>query len=90
MNIFYFSSSNELPFDLKKIFEILIVTGVADEVKSLLPHVHPDNALSPQLRVNRGELSPKSFKVDHILDSLAQVFISHKSIVQHTLDILYA
>ena len=28
-----------------------------DKMKSLLPHVHPDNALSPQLRVNRGELS---------------------------------
>ena len=55
-------------------------THVLDEIESLLSHVHPDNALSPQLRVNRGELSPKSFIVDHILDSLAQLFSSHNLI----------
>ena len=64
------------------IFEIEIVTCVSNEMKSPLPHVHPDDALSPQLRVNRGELSPKSLIVDHILHSLAQVFSSHILILQ--------
>ena len=59
-------------------------------MKSLLSHVHPDNALSPQLRVNRGELSPKSFIVDHILDSLAQVFSSNNSISQDIFDSKFA
>ena len=64
------------------IFEIKIVTCVSNEMKSPLPHVHPDDALSPQLRVNRGELSPEGAFVDHILDSLAQLFSSHISICQ--------
>ena len=59
-------------------------------MKSLLSHVHPDNALSPQLRVNRGELSPKSEIVDHLLDSLAQVFSSHNSICQDVTDSKFA
>ena len=59
-------------------------------MKSLLPNIHIDNALSPQLRVNRGELSPKSFIVDHILDSLAQVFSSHNSISQNRIDCKFA
>ena len=67
-----------------------LVTCEANKVKSLLPHVDPDNALLPQLRVNRGELSPKSLIVDHILDSLAQVFGSHNSIFQDTTDSKFA
>ena len=59
-------------------------------MKSLLSHVHPDNALSPQLRVNRGELSPKSLIVDHLLDSLAQLFCSHNSILQDMADSKFA
>ena len=66
------------------------VTHVPNEVKTLLSHVHPDNALSPQLRVNRGELSPKSFIVDHILDILAQLFSSHKAIFQNKTDSKFA
>ena len=66
------------------------VTCAKDEMKSLLPHVHPDNALSPQLRVNRGELSPKSFVVDHLLDSLAQIFISHIPIAKNMMDSKFA
>ena len=61
-----------------------------NKVKSLLPHVHPDDALSPQLRVNRGELSPKSLMVDHILDSFAQLFSSHNLIFQHLIDSKFA
>ena len=61
-----------------------------DKVKSLFSHVHPDNALSPQLRVNRGELSPKTFMVDHIPDSLAQLFNIHNSICQDTIDSKFA
>ena len=63
-------------------FLIETVTCFTHKVKSFLSHVHPDNVLSPQLRVNRGELSPKSFVVDHILDSLAQLFSSHVSSAQ--------
>ena len=74
---------------LKVKLRITCVT-VTDKVKSLLSHVHPDNALSPQLRVNRGELSPKSFIVDHILDSLAQLFSSHNSICQDSIDSKFA
>ena len=59
-------------------------------MKSLIPHVHPDNALSPQLRVNRGELSSKSVIVDHIPDSLAQLFYSHSSICQDIADSKFA
>ena len=59
-------------------------------MKSILSHVHPDNALSPQLRVNLGELSPKSSKVDHILDSLAQPFSNHNSISQDSADSKFA
>ena len=59
-------------------------------MKSPLSHIHPDNALSPQLRVNRGELSPKSFMVDHILDSLAQLFSSQNSICHDIIDSKFA
>ena len=59
-------------------------------MKSPLSHIHPDNALSPQLRVNRGELSPKSLIVDHLLDSFAQVFSSHNSILQDSIDSKFA
>ena len=58
-------------------------TCVTDKMKSLLSHIHLYNTLSPQLRVNRGELSPKSFMVDHILDCLTQPFSSHNSICQY-------
>ena len=60
------------------------------KVKSRLSNDHPDNALSPQLRVNRGELSTKSFKVDHIPDSLAQVFSSNNLILQDIVDSKFA
>ena len=66
------------------------VTCVTDKVKSLLSHVHSDNALSPQLRMNRGELSSKSFMVDHILDSFAQLFSSHISSVQDRINSKFA
>ena len=57
-----------------------------DKVKSLLPHIHPDNALLSQLRVNRSELSPKSAYVDHLLDRLAQLFSSYILNVQDIMD----
>ena len=40
--------------------------------------------------MNRGELSPKSFMVDHISDSLAQLFSIHNSICQDTIDSKFA
>ena len=61
-----------------------------DEMKSLLSNVHPDNALSPQLRVNRGKLSTKSLIVDHILDCLAQVFSNQNLIVKDMIDSKFA
>ena len=68
-----------------------LVTCEANKVKSLLPHVDPDNALLPQLRVNRGELSPKRVIVDHISDSLGQLFTNHDcGIGQDTIDSKFA
>ena len=61
-----------------------------DKVKSLLSHLHSDDTLSAQFRVNRGELSPKSLMVDHLLDSLAQLFSSHNSIPQDRIDSKFA
>ena len=46
-------------------------------MKPLLSHLNPDYALSPQLRVDGGELSSKCAKVDHLLDKIAQYFVSH-------------
>ena len=59
-------------------------------MKPLLSYFNPDDALSPQLRVNRGKLSPKSSVVDHILDSLAQIFSSHSLICQDITDSKFA
>ena len=68
---------------LYTIYYILqIATCVADEVKPLLPHLNPDDPLSPQLRVDGGELSSKCVIVDHLLDMIAQFFnIRHVSII---------
>ena len=50
-------------------------------MKPLLSNLNPDYALSPQLRVDRGELSTQSVIVDHLLDKIAQLFhIRHISI----------
>ena len=57
-----------------------------DEIKSIFSHIHPDNAFSLQLRVNTGELSPKSLIVNDILDSLVQIFSSQNSILQDRTD----
>ena len=65
-------------------------TCVPDEVKPLLPHLNPDDALSLQLRMNGGELSLKSLIVDHLLDSLAQIFSSHNPILQDIIDSKFA
>ena len=51
-------------------FHCQVTTIVTDKVKSLLSHVHSGNALSPQLRVNRGELSPKCVIVDPVEASI--------------------
>ena len=51
------------------------------EVKPLLSHLNPDYTLSPQLRVDGGELSSKCVIVDHLLDKITQLFhIRHISI----------
>ena len=59
-----------------------VVTCVLDKAKPLLLHLNPDDALSPQLRVNRGELSPNCVIVDHLLDSLTKSSIRLISILQ--------
>ena len=48
-------------------------TWVSDEVKPLLSHLNPDDALSPQLRVDGGELSSQRVIVDHLQDDCAQL-----------------
>ena len=56
-------------------------------MKPLLSHLNPDYALSPQLRVDGGELSSKCVIVDHLLDNFAQLFhIRHFSILYCTVD----
>ena len=56
-------------------------------MQPLLPHLNPDYALSPQLRVDGGELSSKCVLVDHLLDKIAQLFhIKHISINQGNAD----
>ena len=50
-------------------------------MKPLLSHLNPDYALSPQLRVDGGELSPKCMIVDHLLDIIAQLCHREVSIV---------
>ena len=61
-----------------------------DEVKPLLSHLNPDYALSPQLRVDGGELSPESFPVDHFLDKASKSTINHTSIQQDMIDSIFA
>ena len=62
-------------------------TWVSDEVKPLLSHLNPDDALLPQIRVDGGELSSKGMKVDHLLDNIAQLsHIRHISIGQGIVD----
>ena len=64
-------------------------TCVTDEVEPLLPHLNPDDALSPQLRVDGGELSPESFEVDHFLDKASKFSINHISIHQYIKDSIF-
>ena len=70
--------------------ETLKFTCVPDDVKPLLPHLNPDDALSPQLRVDGGELSPESFEVDHFLDKASKSTINHISIQQDMIDSIFA
>ena len=60
-----------------------------DEVKPLLPHLNPDDALSPQLRVDGGELSPESAIVDHFLDKASKFSTNHISIHEYKIDSIF-
>lgn len=72
---------------LVAMFEIKYYTFVTKELKPLLPHLNPGDALSPQLRVDRGELTTKSVIVDHFLDNTANLFRScHFSKFKHFAD----
>ena len=56
-------------------------------MKPLLSHLNPDYTLSPQLRVDGGELSSEFVIADHLLDYLTQLFrISDISIPQEMTD----
>ena len=56
-------------------------------MKPLLSHLNPDYALSPQLRVDGGELSSKCVIVDHLLDTIAKLFhMGHISVLQDLID----
>ena len=56
-----------------------MTTCLTNEAKPLIPHLNPNDALTPQLRVNRGELPTKSVMVDNLPDDTAQLFSAHKS-----------
>ena len=59
-------------------------------MQPLLSHLNPDYALSPQLRVDGGELSPKCLVVDHLLDQFAQLFcIRNISIQENMTDCVF-
>ena len=64
-------------------------TCVTDEVKPLLPHLNPDDALSLQLRVDGGELSSECFIVDHFLDIAPKFSIIHISIHEYIIDSIF-
>ena len=70
--------------------ETLKFTCVPDEVKPLLPHLNPDDALSLQLKVDGGELSSKCVIVDHFLDKASKFSINNISIHQDTIDSIFA
>ena len=65
-------------------------TCITDEVKPLLPHLNPGDALSPQLRVDGGELSSESVKVDHFLDKASKFSINNISIREDMIDSIFA
>ena len=58
-------------------------------MKPLLLHLNPRDALSPQLRMDRGELSPKSEVMDHLLDIGTQVSPSHVPIHQDNVNCIF-
>ena len=59
----------------------MFATWIPNKAKPLLLHLNPDDALSPQLRVDGGELSPNCVMVDHLLDSLTKFSICQISIL---------
>ena len=67
-----FSSASESKLIEDQTFKRNATTCVPDKSKPFLHHLNPDNSLAPQLRVNGGELSPKSVVMDHFLDDTAQ------------------
>ena len=70
-----FSSERQILLCVKiKEYQLHVGTCVADEVKPLLSHLNPDYTLSPQLRVDGGELSSKCVIVEHLVDKIAQLF----------------
>ena len=58
-------------------------------MKPFLPNFHPVNTLSPQLRVDGGELSPESFEVDHFLDKASKFSINNICIQQDRIDSIF-
>ena len=58
-------------------------------MKPLLPHLNPDDALSPQLRMDGGKLSPESVIVDHFLDKSSKFTIEHISIHEYMIDSIF-
>ena len=59
-------------------------------MKPLLPHLNPDDALSLQLRVDGGELSPESLRLDDFLDKASKFSINHISIHEYMIDSIFA
>ena len=64
-------------------------TCVTNKPKPLFPHLNLDDALLPQLRMDRGELSSKSEVMDHLLDIGTQVSSSLVSIHQDNVNCIF-
>ena len=58
-------------------------------MKPFLPNFHPVNTLSPQLRVDGGELSPESVIVYHFLDKASKFSTNHISIHEYMIDSIF-
>ena len=66
---------------------------VCDEVEPLLPHLHPGDAFSRQVRVDGGELATDGEVVDDLLDGRSQLvhvfnILVHENLLHCKLDLV--
>ena len=60
---------------------ILTCWAASIEVEPLLAHLHPGDALSRQVRVDRGELATDGEVVDDLLYCLPQILVAVNTLV---------